>query len=206
MLRRDVLPAAFDRYARLGELEFALFDDADGTPEAIVEAVRQTLPPGASFSGERMLGLGSRLINQATFFGSALSADGRDLIRRGTWRTADGLELVDPTFRQLAGLQIVSGGGGWPEVGSGGNFAHAFSRPVHGPGGDPLEWQQLFDTIRAVLLPSATPAEIRDWASPHLNEVSDYFAPGLEWWGVYLFSIYLPEWRQLAIVLGSATD
>lgn len=206
MRRREVLPAAFDRYARVGELEFALFDDADGTPEAIVEAVRQALPDRASFDGARLLEMGSRVIDQPTLFGDALSPDGRDLIRRGIWRTDDGRELTDPTFRQLAGLQVVSGGSGWPDPGAGGNFAHAFCRPVHGPGGDPLEWQQMFDAIRAVILPPSTPAEIRDWTSPQLDEVSDYFRWGLEWWGAYLFSIHLPQWRQLAIVLGSATD
>ena len=205
MLRRDTLPAAFDRYARMGELEFALFDDADGTPEQIVDAVRQALPPSASLDGARLLQLGSRVIDQRTFYGDCLSADGRDLIRRGIWHTADGQHLTDPTFRQLAGLQVVRGGGSRPAPGTGGNFALGFSQPVHGPG-DPPAMQELFDAIRAVLLPPATPAEIRDWASPHLNEVSDYFAAGMEWWGVYLFSIYLPEWRQLAIVLGSATD
>lgn len=206
MQRRTSLPAAFHRYARLGELEFALFDDADGTPEQIVAAVHQALPPRASFDGARLLQLGSRELDRSQFFGPSLSPDGRDLIRQGTWRTADGREWTDPTFRQLAGMQVVSGGSGWPDPGTGGNFAHAFSRPVHGPGGDPLEWQQLFDVICAVLLPPGTRAEIRDWATPQLGEVSDYFEAGLEWWGVYLFSIYLPEWRQLAIVLGSATD
>lgn len=205
MLRRDLLPAAFDRYARVGELEFALFDDADGTPEAIVEAVQRALPSRASFDGARLLQLGSRAIDQTTFFGDALSIDGHDLIRRGTWRTADGRELADPTFRQLAGLKVVSGGGSRPAPGTGGNFALAFSHPVHGPA-DLLAMQDLFDAIRAVLLPPATPAEIRDWTSPQLDQVSDYFRPGLEWWGVYLFSVYLPQWRQLAIVLGSATD
>lgn len=207
MLRRPVLPAAFSRYDRLGgALEFALFDDADGSPEQIVEAVGQALPACSSFSGERLLQLGCRQIDQQQFFGSYLDEDGRDLIRRGTWRTADGQQFTDATFRQLAGLQVTSGGHSPPDPGEGGNFALGFAFPVHGPGGDPLEWQQLFDTICAVLLPPATPAEIHDWASPHLGEVSDYFAAGLEWWGVYLFSIYLPEWRQLAIVLGSTTD
>lgn len=207
MLRRTSLPAAFDRYALLGgALEFALFDDADGTPEQIVEAVRQALPSCASFSGERLLQLGCRPIHQTRFFGSYLGNDGRDLIRRGTWRTADGQQFTDATFRQLAGLRVTSGGHSPPDPGEGGNFALGFAFPVHGPGGDPLEWQYLFDSIRTVLLPPATPAEIRDWASPHLDEVSDYFAAGLEWWGVYLFSIYLPDWRQLAIVLGSSTD
>ena len=207
MQRRASLPAAFSRYDRLGgALEFAIFDDADDSPQAVAEAIRLALPRSATFSAERLLELGSRQINEKQFFGSYLSEDGRDLIRRGTWRTADGQQFTDATFRQLAGLQVKSGGHSPPDPGEGGNFALGFAFPVHGPRGDPLEWQQLFNAVRAVLLPPATPAEIRDWASPQLGEVSDYFAAGLEWWGVYLFSIYLPEWRQLAIVLGSTTD
>ena len=39
-----------------------------------------------------------------------------------------------------------------------------------------------------------------------LAEVSDYFESGLEWWGVFLFSIYVPALRRLVIIAGSATD
>ena len=36
--------------------------------------------------------------------------------------------------------------------------------------------------------------------------VSDYFAAGMEWWGVFLFSVYVPALQRLTIIAGSSTD
>ncbi|MBN9467142.1 MAG: hypothetical protein J0J10_00035 [Bosea sp.] len=56
------------------------------------------------------------------------------------------------------------------------------------------------------LFPPLQKAEITDWSSPKLPEVSDYFADGMEWWGVFLFTIYLPDLKRLTVIAASATD
>jgi steroid 5-alpha reductase family enzyme len=66
--------------------------------------------------------------------------------------------------------------------------------------------QAVFDEIRDFILPPAHQYEICDWSSPRLPEVSDYFTDGMEWWGVFLFSIYVPALKRLTIVAGSTTD
>lgn len=56
------------------------------------------------------------------------------------------------------------------------------------------------------MLPRSDHCEILDWSNPKLVHVSDYFKAGMEWWGVFLFSIYAPTSRRLSIVMGSASD
>jgi steroid 5-alpha reductase family enzyme len=66
--------------------------------------------------------------------------------------------------------------------------------------------QTLFEEIRDFILPPALECEICDWSSPRLPEVSDYFADGMEWWGIFLFSVYIPALNRLTVVAGSTTD
>lgn len=66
--------------------------------------------------------------------------------------------------------------------------------------------QTVFDGIMDFMLPPAHESAICDWCGPELPEVSDYFAAGMEWWGVFLFSIHVPAIRRLTIIAGSASD
>ncbi len=45
-----------------------------------------------------------------------------------------------------------------------------------------------------------------DWSSPRLPEASRFFAAGMEWWGVFLFTIYVPQIRRLTVIAGSTAD
>jgi hypothetical protein len=64
----------------------------------------------------------------------------------------------------------------------------------------------VFEKIRDFILPPLEGAEIFDWSSPQLPEVSDYFDPGMEWWGVFLFSIHVPAMTRLTVIAGSTSD
>ena len=48
--------------------------------------------------------------------------------------------------------------------------------------------------------------EILDWTNPKLPEVSAFFASGMEWWGVFLFTVHVPETGLLTVICGSTTD
>ncbi|WP_027999280.1 hypothetical protein [Sinorhizobium arboris] len=63
-----------------------------------------------------------------------------------------------------------------------------------------------FEEVRDFILPPFDGSEILDWSDARLPEVSDYFDAGAEWWGVFLFSVYIPARRRLTIVAGSTTD
>lgn len=85
-----------------------------------------------------------------------------------------------------------------------GQFVYAFAHPPYGISSSKTEG--CFRTIRDFILPPNLTHEISDWTSPKLEEVSGYFSAGMEWWGVFLFTIYIPELRQLTAIAGSATD
>jgi hypothetical protein len=113
--------------------------------------------------------------------------------------------LVNPRLRQLDDL-VMAGGVEIPDPGGGGQFAYAFSWTPYGLHAKPREIQQLFDAITDFVLPPGADHEIWDWASPRLPEVSQYFEAGMDWWGVFLFTIYVPSLRRLTVIAGSTTD
>lgn len=198
------LPREFKRYWKIGGvLHFAAYSDADGDEETIAPAIGTLLrDPDLG----KLRELGSRPIKQPKFFGDWYDLTSGDLMQLGTWRTEDERDLVDPRLKQLQGVRVSSGGAPIPEAGSGGQFAYAFTRPPYGLHARPAEVQSLFNAIRDFLLPPEARHDIRDWASPGLVEVSPDFQAGMEWWGVFLFSIYTPSTRRLVVIAGSATD
>jgi hypothetical protein len=76
----------------------------------------------------------------------------------------------------------------------------------YGPDAVPEEVQQLFTAITSFILPPGLDYQILDWSGPRLPEVSALFAAGMEWWGVFLFTVSVPALRRLTIVAGSTSD
>lgn len=207
MKRVEKLPPAFKRYEKmLGALDFAVFDDATGTEEEILSAISQALPDAGSLDARKLRSLGFRRIRERRFFGDWYDLESGLLLKIGSYKTADGSELENPTLKKLDRAKIISGAWQCPEVGAGGEFAYAFSHPPYGLKGQPSEVQATFEEIRDFILPPIHQAQIWDWSSPLLPEVSAYFAAGMEWWGVFLFSIHVPAIQRLTIVAGSTTD
>ena len=199
------LPPAFKRFGRMGGvLNFAVFDDADGTDDEILSAVAQASK--REFDLEKLRSLGSRRIDERAFFGDWYDRETGSLLLRGSYKTADGMELQNPRLKKLDRVKIMSGAAPCPEAGAGGQFAYAFSQPPYPLRARPREVQAVFDDIRDFILPPLQWSEISDWSSPRLPEVSNYFAAGMEWWGVFLFSIHIPSNRRLTIIAGSTTD
>lgn len=207
MKRLEQLPSAFKRYDKMfGVLDFAVFEDASGAEEEILSAIPQTLQHARTFDGEKLRTLGCRRIKERRFFGDWYDFESGMLLRIGSYKTADGSELHHPKLKKLDRVKIISGISPCPHAGAGGQFAYAFSHPPFGIKGRPSEVQAIFEEIRDFILPPLHQGEIRDWSSPQLPEVSDYFAAGMEWWGVFLFSIHIPAIQQLTIIAGSTSD
>lgn len=203
MRRIEKLPPAFKRYRKMGGvLDFAMFEEADGGEEEILSAIASAY----GFDTEKLRTLGCRRINDRAFFGDWYDRAGGLLIRRGSWTAADGRELHNPSLVATEGLQLTSGAAPCPDAGTGGQFAYAFSSPPYPLRPRPREIQALFEEIRDLILPPLHWHEILDWASPRLPEVSDYFRIGMQWWGVFLFSIHVPALRRLTIIAGSTSD
>lgn len=207
MKRIEKLPPAFKRFQKmLGVLDFAVFEGASGSEEEILSAIPHALRHARTFNADTLQMLGSRSINEKTFFGDWYDYESGMLLKIGAYRTANGSELHDPKLKKLDRVTIVSGAAPCPLEGAGGQFAYAFSHPPYSLKGRPSEIQAVFEEIRDFILPPRLHSEILDWSNRQLPEVSDYFVAGMEWWGVFLFSIYVPETRQLTIVAGSTTD
>ena len=56
------------------------------------------------------------------------------------------------------------------------------------------------------VLPPDLAQVILDWSHPRLPDASPYFAAGMEWWGVFLFTVHVPALGRLTGIAGSATD
>lgn len=207
MERLHKLPSAFARYHKIGGvLDFAVFDDAGDSEEEAVAAIRTALGDPADFKADVLRSLGHRPIYRAEFLGDHYDLAHRKLVKRGSWITADGKRLVDPSLDTLDKSKIEAGGCGIPMPGEGGEFARAFIDPPYPLDAKPSEVQALFDQVHDFLMPKDEPYQILDWASPRLPEVSRYFLPGMEWWGVFLFTIYQPQGRRLIAIAGSTSD
>ena len=85
-------------------------------------------------------------------------------------------------------------------------FAYAFANPPYPLTGTRDQIQQVFNIVRLTLLPPGHECVITDWTSPDLDKVSAYFAPGKEWWGVFLFTIRDTTTGRITVIIGSATD
>ena len=161
----------------LGVLDFAVFEEATGSEEEVISAIPHALRHYRRFNADRLRALGCRPVTEHAFFG-----DGYD-IDSGRLRKPDGVQAV-------AACQ----------------FAYAFAHPPYGLTAEPDEVQDVFARIRDFILPPSLRSTICDWSNAQLPDVSDYFDAGMEWWGVCLFSIHIPEIARLTIVAGSSTD
>jgi hypothetical protein len=198
------LPAAFERFHKIGgTLRFAAFDDADGDENSTLAAISTILP---DVDQTKLKLLGFRYIDIRVFYGDWYDAGDDAILRLGAFTTEDGRELVNPKLRDLNHAIIVSGVSKVPEAGKGGQFAYAFSSTPYRLQARPSEVQELFCVIRDFVLPRDFELEIADWSNPRLPEVSEYFAAGMEWWGVFLFAVYVPALRRLTTIAGSSTD
>lgn len=189
-----------------GVLSFSIFDGAEDAEADSRTAIHQVLAAMGPVNEDGFRALQPRHIGEALFFGDCYDPGDGGLIKRGTWKTIDGRELTNPKLTALDGVTLVGGGSALPDPGSGGDFAYAFLNPPYGMSGSPSDLQEVFDGIGGVVLPAGYDSVILDWTTPKLKGVSSYFEAGMEWWGVFLFSIYIPAKQQLTIVTGSATD
>lgn len=202
------LPPIFHEFHQTGGvLEFAAFEDAQGTEDEIIEAIASTLNHIAPVNTEALRSIGPRRITRQQFLGDWHDPESAALIRVGDWKIEGEKKLrTNPRFADIGQKKIVSGGGPIPEAGAGGQFAFAFTDPPYGLRASYGDVQILFDQICEFLMPPGSEVDILDWSSDRLPEVCDYFIAGMEWWGVFLFSLYAPALKRLTIIAGSSTD
>jgi len=193
-------------YEMGGVLQFVVYDGAQDAEIDALAAIHDGLVNTGSLNESAFEKLTGRKISEAQFWGDWYDPADGSLIKLGNVTTTDGRSFTNTKLLSLEKLQVVSGGSPGVDVGAGGQFAYAYLNPPYGLTGSPAKIQKTFDDIREAILPEGHAATILDWTSSSIDKVSNYFKAGKEWWGVFLFSIYIPDLQKLTIIAGSATD
>jgi hypothetical protein len=199
LYRVETLPASIERFRQIGgEIHFAIFEDADGGADEALRAICEVVP---QVDKEQLRAIGFREIDDKQFYGDRYDLITHSLLTdewlNGTWARR--------TFREIGDCR-PNMSGGIPEAGRGGQFAYAFAAPPYSLTATANEIQDLFDKIRQVILPPREDHQIFDWTDPALIKVSPFFVSGMEWWGIYLFTLYVPSYRRLTVAFASTTD
>lgn len=201
----DVPAACLERYRQAqGVLTFRFFEDAAGDMASLRAAIAQTLEDLGDVERDQLRFQHGRPSASKDFFGDWYDVERRRLVMRGSVTLDDGRRLENPDFAVADAVR--SGGFPLPDPGAGGNFAYAFAWPPYGLKLPGAEIQSLFKAVVTVILPEWHEHEIRDWAHPQLPSLSEYFRDGMEWWGVFLFTIHTRALNRTTVIAGSATD
>ena len=198
------LPREFGRFRQIGgALQFAVYEDVGEDEAEALSAISSAIP---DLNADTLKSVGCRRIDKRRFFGDWYDAETDSVLKIGEYATSDGKKLVNPRLKDLEGIHIRSGGSPLPEAGAGGQFAYAFSWTPYGLKAGSEQVQELFTAITKFVLPPNLEHHILDWSSPRLPEVSKFFAAGMEWWGVFLFTVHIPVIRRLTVIAGSTSD
>jgi hypothetical protein len=134
--------------------------------------------------------------------------DPRDLmlIRRGSGEVEGLGRVSDIRYDKLGEASFRNWGGTTPDCDEPGQYAYAFSCPPYRLEGPSAKIQRLFKASTELLLGRGEKIEIFDWSGGDLTRVHPVFKAGMEWWGVFLFTIFKPDDDSMIVISGSTTD
>jgi hypothetical protein len=214
-MERLTNPTVIDEFKKIGGVvDFSLFANVGSFDASVSEAFASHLSSASVWSTalpntvdlDVIETLPRRSVWKKEFLGDWYDPETKLLRLVGGGKLTDGTELENPTFNKLYGKKTSNWGAGLPEPGSGGQFAYAFSQPPYGLQADYREIQRLFDSVLACLFEEGVQTEITDWSSPELVRLSSYFSHGLDWWGVFLFTLFTPANGTLTLISASTSD
>ncbi|MFU7529105.1 hypothetical protein [Qipengyuania sp. ASV99] len=134
--------------------------------------------------------------------------DPRDLmlIKRGSGEVEGLGQVSDIRYDKLGEAPFRSWGGATPDCEEPGQYAYAFSCPPYSLEGPSAKIQRLFKASTELLLGRGERIEIFDWSRGDLTRVHPLFEAGMEWWGVFLFTIFKLDDHSMFVISGSTTD
>lgn len=204
-MRKADLPSVFSAYAVAGGvLDVAVFKDVDHMDgDVALAAILATVP---DMNDEKLRASSFREIDAKTFLGDWCDPETGELIRRGSVDTQERGNLLNPKLKDLEDLTLGGRGSPIPPVASGGQFAYAFLDPPYGLRSTPLQTHRMFEEIRDYILPPGRKHLIFDWTDPRLQEASPYFSMGMDWWGVFLLTVHVPDFKRMVVIAASTSD
>jgi hypothetical protein len=203
--------AATKRHRKIGgAIDYSLFEDCDGSREQQRGCIADHFEElGLSVTPEDRAALDRIEPTQSSakgFLGDWYDVRAHKLIARGHWYT-ESESVDDPTVESLDRLRPKGSSGPLPEVGGRGQFAYAFFQTPYGLHANGAEKQADFEAVWATLSPPDTSPAYFDWSSDRLTALFEpYYKAGAEWWGVFLFTIYVQAQCRLWVMSASTTD
>lgn len=150
--------------------------------------------------------LNERPITREIFLGDWCDPRDLMLIRRGSGEVEGLGRVSDIRYDKLGEAPFRSWGGANPDCEEPGQYAYAFSCPPYGLKGPSAKIQRLFKASTELILGRGGRIEIFDWSGGDLTRVHPTFEAGMEWWGVFLFTVFNPGDHSMVVISGSTTD
>ena len=184
------MPESLVEYLELGGCShFSFLDGVDGDPLALESAIQyhfENLPEfdmgpvfRPSFDLKPLKEIKPREITREEFYGTSF----------------------DPKTRRLTEKQCYAEPGQ-----STGEFAYAFAHPAIPMGNVMERLQSIFEEVDRLIFPEGCSFSILDWSDRKLKSMSDYYDAGFEYWGAFLFTIYVPKKSKITVISASSSD
>lgn len=214
-MRRETVPNVVAEFRDAGgEVDYSFFADVPDSASVLEAAFEshfaelQDIGPvwRPTLNLRALPELPRRTISKEQFFGDWCDPQTNELKVLGSGTVEGGARLDDPLLSEFAGRKVQNWAAPVPDLEKGGQYAYAFSQPPYGVRLPGAEKQRLFNAINELIFPEAQRHNIVDWSSPELQRLSNYFEAGLEWWGVFLFTVHVPELERQTVISASTTD
>lgn len=200
----DPQPPVFERVDRMGcAIQGLAVDGAAAGLDDSLAAIGLALP---GIDIDMLAAHGARGMDSGTFLYGRDAPD-NSLRWPGTVTIKDGRILKHPRILDLETLQIQGQSGGFDPPGTGGgHLSKIFLCPPYSMRGRPAEFQDAWDALCATILPHWMDNLILDWTGEWLPDAHPLFVPGMEWWGVHLYTIFQREAGRIVVLWASETD
>lgn len=211
-----------------GAVEFSVFEDASNTQQSHATVLGDLLEvdPIALLKA-----VTPQIISLAEFHGDWFDPKAQRLIQKGNWnygepkrwfQTSNVTTYTDPYLTDLPKVGFQGGGHSPPDMLDRGQFAYAVTQPPYSmrkmPAQERLtkeELEQHYLALVTDIMPDPQSAIIYDWVC---QEIVDFdgecsgshsnvsLQAGMEWWGIYVMTVFCPFRRYLTAIVASATD
>ena len=169
-----------------------------------VETPREWHLPAAAIAA--LQSIEERELTREAFLGEWCDPRDLMLINRGSGEVEGLGRVSDIRYDKLGEAPFRNWAWATPDCDEPGQYAYAFSSPPYGMQGSQAEIQRLFKQSTELLLGRGERIEIFDWSGGHLTRVHPLFEAGMEWWGVFLFTIFRPDDHSMIVISASTTD
>lgn len=142
-------------------------------------------------------------INEETFHGSYFDYDRQLLRHNGTINLAGGDTQTNPFYKDIESKW--GGSSHIPDLWSLGEFAYAFCRPAYGLTMKPFKIHETYLAITSEVTPRDQ-CRILSWQKKEILAADPWLKAGVDWWGVFVFSVYNKNTGQLFGIAASDTD